>query len=40
VELHVWRGAFHGFDFAFPQAALSRRALAARRDWLARILTS
>jgi acetyl esterase/lipase len=40
VELHVWPGAFHGFDFAFPQAALSRRALAARRDWLARILTS
>jgi acetyl esterase/lipase len=40
VELHVWPGAFHGFDFAFPQAAISRRALAARRDWLARILTT
>ncbi|MBX9471473.1 alpha/beta hydrolase [Microcella sp.] len=38
VELHVWPGAFHGFDFAFPQATLSRRALVARREWLARIL--
>ena len=38
VELHVWPGAFHGFDLAFPQAELSRRALTARREWLARIL--
>lgn len=38
VELHVWPGAFHGFDLAFPQATLSRRAQAARREWLARIL--
>jgi len=38
VEMHVWPGAFHGFDLAFPQAALSRRALAARREWLARVL--
>lgn len=39
VELHVWPGAFHGFDFAFPQAELSRRALTARREWLSRILS-
>lgn len=38
VELHVWPGAFHGFDLAFPHAELSRRAQAARREWLARIL--
>lgn len=38
VELHVWPGAFHGFDLGFPEATLSRRALAARREWLARIL--
>lgn len=38
VELHVWPGAFHGFDLAFPQATLSRRAQVARREWLARIL--
>lgn len=38
VELHVWPGAFHGFDLAFPQATLSRRAQVARRQWLARIL--
>lgn len=40
VELHVWPGAFHGFDLAFPQATLSRRAQAARREWLARILSA
>lgn len=40
VELHVWPGAFHGFDLGFPQATLSRRAQAARRDWLARILSA
>lgn len=40
AELHVWAGAFHGFDLSFPEAVLSRRALAARREWLARILTS
>ncbi len=38
VELHVWSGGFHGFDFHFPNASLSRRALAARRDWLARLV--
>jgi acetyl esterase/lipase len=38
VELHIWPGAFHGFDLAFPQAAISRRALAARQEWLQRVL--
>ncbi|PZR55005.1 alpha/beta hydrolase [Xylanimonas oleitrophica] len=36
AELHVWGGGFHGFDAVFPQADLSRRARAARIDWLRR----
>jgi acetyl esterase/lipase len=39
VELHLWPGGFHGFDFSFPHAQLSLRCLAARRDWLARLLS-
>jgi acetyl esterase/lipase len=38
AELHVWPGAFHGFAGMVPQAALSRAAVAAQRDWLRRIL--
>ncbi|MBT2414691.1 alpha/beta hydrolase [Streptomyces sp. ISL-12] len=38
AELHVWSGAFHGFDFLAPAAAVSRQARAARQDWLRRIL--
>ncbi|GGS52164.1 alpha/beta hydrolase fold domain-containing protein [Streptomyces griseoviridis] len=38
AELHVWAGAFYGFDFLAPAAALSRRARATRLDWLRRIL--
>ncbi|MEU9862560.1 alpha/beta hydrolase [Streptomyces sp. NPDC047971] len=39
AELHVWPGAFHGFDTFAPQAALSEDALATRTRWLRRILT-
>ncbi|AUY51056.1 alpha/beta hydrolase [Streptomyces sp. CB01881] len=39
AELHVWPGAFHGFDSFAPQAALSRDARDARSRWLRRILT-
>lgn len=39
VELHVWPGGTHGFTGAAPDAALSRRALQARRDYLAGIAT-
>ncbi len=39
AELHVWPGAFHGFAGAAPQAALSRAAVAAQRDWLRRLLS-
>jgi len=40
AELHVWPGGFHGFTGAVPQAALSRAAVAAQRDWLRRLLAS
>ncbi|CAL9357208.1 Carboxylesterase NlhH [Nocardiopsis dassonvillei] len=38
AELHVWPGAFHGFDSFAPHAALSRQATAARLPWLRRTL--
>lgn len=38
AELHVWPGGFHGFTGAVPEAALSRAAVAAQRDWLRRLL--
>ncbi|MHB9855556.1 alpha/beta hydrolase [Streptomyces krungchingensis] len=40
AELHVWPGGFHGFDFAAPQAAVSREARAARLRWLRRLLSA
>ncbi|MFD8595571.1 alpha/beta hydrolase fold domain-containing protein [Kitasatospora sp. NPDC059646] len=39
AELHVWPGAYHGFDTLAPNAAVSRAAVAARQDWLRRLLT-
>lgn len=38
AELHVWPGGFHGFDALAPEAGLSKRARAARVDWLRRTL--
>lgn len=38
AELHVWPGAFHGFDTFAPGAALSRDARDARLRWLRRVL--
>lgn len=38
AELHVWSGAFHGFDVLAPDAAVSRAARAARIDYLRRRL--
>ncbi|GGL62747.1 esterase [Streptomyces fumigatiscleroticus] len=37
-ELHVWAGGYHGFDELAPRAAVSRRAKAARRQWLYALL--
>ncbi|MGW6571122.1 alpha/beta hydrolase [Streptomyces sp. NPDC054945] len=38
AELHVWPGAFHGFDGLAPEAALSQDARDARTRWLRRVL--
>lgn len=38
AELHVWPGAFHGFDSFAPAAALTRQARHARTQWLSRML--
>ncbi|MER7196302.1 esterase [Streptomyces sp. CB01635] len=38
AELHVWPGAYHGFDSLAPKAALSRDARNARTCWLQRLL--
>ncbi len=38
VELHMWSGAFHGFDLAYPDAKVSKLALNARKHWLERLL--
>ena len=37
TELHLWPGAFHGFDLHAPDSALAGAARRARADWLARI---
>jgi acetyl esterase/lipase len=38
AELHVWPGAFHGFENFAPAARLSSDAAAARDAWLRRLL--
>ncbi|WP_340538167.1 alpha/beta hydrolase [Nocardioides sp. GXZ039] len=38
-ELHVWPGGWHGFDLAAPDTVLAKRMVAARRDWVARLLS-
>jgi len=38
AELHVWAGAYHGFDVFAPDSALARAAKASRSSWLRRIL--
>lgn len=38
AELHVWPGAFHGFDGFAPTAALSLQARAAWLAWFRRVL--
>ncbi|MFE6776268.1 alpha/beta hydrolase [Streptomyces sp. NPDC057702] len=38
AELHIWQGAFHGFDVFAPGHEVTRAALAARRSWLRRVL--
>jgi acetyl esterase/lipase len=38
TDLHVWPGAFHGFDLLVPDCELAARARAMRRGFLARLL--
>jgi acetyl esterase/lipase len=38
TELHVYPGAYHGFEVLAPEARVSRAALAARDSWLERFL--
>lgn len=38
AELHVWPGAYHGFDGIAPHAAVSKDARATRTRWLRRLL--
>lgn len=38
AELHVWAGGFHGFDMIAPHAAVSQAAVAARENWIARLI--
>ncbi|WP_018680974.1 alpha/beta hydrolase [Actinokineospora enzanensis] len=38
AELHVWSGAFHGFDMYVPDWPVSRIALETRNSWLRRVL--
>jgi len=38
AELHVWAGGYHGYDYAAPQAAVSRATQQERRDWLRRLM--
>lgn len=40
AELHVWPGGFHGFDGIVPTAGISLAAVAARADWLRRLLAA
>jgi acetyl esterase/lipase len=40
TELHVWPGAFHGFDLLCPTAALSVVARETRSNWVCRLLSN
>ncbi|MBB4967417.1 acetyl esterase/lipase [Saccharothrix violaceirubra] len=38
AELHVWSGAFHGFDMYVPDWNVTKIALEVRTNWLRRVL--
>ena len=40
AELHVWPGGIHAFDREFPEARISKAAVAARDNWLERLLAT
>lgn len=37
AELHVWPGAFHGFDVMAPEARLTKLAVQTKLDWIKRV---
>jgi acetyl esterase/lipase len=38
AELHVWPGGFHGYEGMAPKAEISKATVAARANWLTRLL--
>jgi acetyl esterase/lipase len=40
AELHVWPGGIHAFDRRVPEARISKAAIAARHNWLERLLAT
>jgi len=40
AELHVWPGGIHAFDREVPEARISKTAVAARHNWLERLLAT
>jgi len=40
AELHVWPGGIHAFDREVPEARISKAAIAARDNWLERLLAT
>jgi acetyl esterase/lipase len=40
AELHVWPGGIHAFDREVPGARISKAAVAARHNWLERLLAA
>ncbi|MDF5753106.1 alpha/beta hydrolase [Spongiactinospora sp. TRM90649] len=38
AELHIWGGAFHGFDIFAPEHEVTKAALASRLSWFRRVL--
>ena len=38
VDLHMWGGAFHGFDMSLGHAAVSRASNATREEFIRRAL--
>lgn len=40
AELHVWPGAFHGFDLFVPDSEVAHRVRRTRREWLHRLLAA
>ncbi|KAK9455002.1 Alpha/Beta hydrolase protein [Dipodascopsis uninucleata] len=40
TEFHVWRGCYHSHEYCVPDASISKETWNARKNWVARILTS